>query len=59
MSCRHPETLGAAPRKDAAPYSPQPNQAQPHTRSNRSAFMTLFHAATKSLMNFGCEPALA
>ena len=26
-------------------------------RSNRSRFMTLFHAATKSFTNFSCESA--
>lgn len=43
--------------KDPLVPSPQP-PAFPHARSNRSRFITLVHAATKSFTNFACESEL-
>jgi hypothetical protein len=41
------------------PGSPRRSCRGDHTRSNRSRFMTLSHAATKSRVNFSCESAQA
>lgn len=59
-SYEKPPTPSSLPaRGETATGPPEPAAADPHFRSNRSAFITLFHAATKSATNFSFASSVA